>query len=103
MQSYLSTLAFRRKKWEKFFKTNREWWKPTNKLKRYIRKGVPSPSRGEVWLKTSGAYNKMKKQPSLYISLINNTQFDKDIGEFLFWGLKYFENKRWANTLFLKL
>lgn len=79
MSVYYPVLANRRQKWEILMK-NTDLSKKTNKLKRYIRKGIPGPFRSEVWMKTSGAYLSQKKQPQLYQKLLK-TQYEADIVE----------------------
>lgn len=48
---------------------NAQKLKKNNKLKRYIRKGIPSEHRKMVWMFASGAQNLIVEYPDLYTTL----------------------------------
>nr|XP_054770962.1 growth hormone-regulated TBC protein 1-like [Lytechinus pictus] len=79
MKHYLSVLARRAKKWEIVIKGSQKVTK-SRKMKRYIRKGIPSEHRGTVWMMVSGALKLKKKNPGLYQHLLDAPK-DPDIVE----------------------
>ncbi|XP_041483035.1 growth hormone-regulated TBC protein 1-A-like [Lytechinus variegatus] len=79
MKQYLSVLARRAKKWEIVIKGSQKV-KKSRKMKRYIRKGIPSEHRGTVWMMVSGALKLKKKNPGLYQHLLDAPK-DPDIVE----------------------
>jgi len=74
MAAYLRVLARRAKKWEKLLEA-KPVLRHSSKVKRYVRKGIPSESRGEVWLMISRAKQKLIESPLKYEELV---QGDKD-------------------------
>lgn len=71
----------RRIKWEALLKQDPDLTKLTPQLKRYIRKGIPAPYRGDVWMRITGAEEARKANPNLYNSLLNIEHFNKEISD----------------------
>ncbi|OCK83290.1 RabGAP/TBC [Lepidopterella palustris CBS 459.81] len=74
---YTENVARRRRKWEALMKQyNLPMVNPTrfpprsDKVKRYIRKGIPPEWRGAAWFWYAGGPAKMEQQPGLYWDLI---------------------------------
>ncbi|XP_037925249.1 growth hormone-regulated TBC protein 1 isoform X2 [Hermetia illucens] len=80
MSSYLKVLTERQIRWETLKRKNTDFSKLTRTLKRYIRKGIPTSYRTEVWMKVSGAYQNQQQSPDLYSNLLR-AQFDRDTVE----------------------
>jgi hypothetical protein len=91
---YTVYLERRRKKWEALMKQyglsieNPVRFPPkSDKVKRYIRKGIPPEWRGAAWFWYAGGPDKLSREPGLYRKLIAQTQeghlsdTDKDIIE----------------------
>uniref|UniRef100_T2MBZ9 Growth hormone-regulated TBC protein 1 n=1 Tax=Hydra vulgaris TaxID=6087 RepID=T2MBZ9_HYDVU len=76
MNKYLRILAKRLSKWEKLMK-NKESVKRTRKVKRYIRKGIPSNFRTEVWMYASFAQFNKEKFPNKYSEILAHPNLDK--------------------------
>ncbi|XP_017092007.1 growth hormone-regulated TBC protein 1-A [Drosophila bipectinata] len=81
MEGYLKTLTRRRIKWEVILQQNQDLSQPDAKLKRYIRKGIPSPYRPDVWMKISGAAAAQRRSPDLYRTLLNDEPYNKEISD----------------------
>jgi len=71
MNGYLGVLARRGQKWEALLKTGYHKLDTGPKLKRYIRKGVPSSHRKGVWMQVSGAAKLRAEEPDLYPTMLN--------------------------------
>lgn len=65
MSRYLKVLATRSRKWSELLRSNIRP-KKNNTLKRFVRKGIPSEHRKQMWLYVSGAEQMMSKHPELY-------------------------------------
>lgn len=70
MSDYLKVLAKRQQKWEEFLSKNSDLTHIDSTLKRYIRKGIPSSKRCDVWMKISGAGKFQKQFPNRFRELI---------------------------------
>ncbi|XP_071476257.1 growth hormone-regulated TBC protein 1-A-like [Diadema antillarum] len=79
MKQYLSVLARRASKWAPMMKGHEKVPK-SRKVKRYVRKGVPSEHRGLVWMNVSGAAKMKKKNIGLYQRLLEEPK-DPEITE----------------------
>jgi len=77
MSEYLSVLAKRLMKWEKIMKAN--GLSKSRKVKRYVRKGIPSELRSEVWLNVSSAKRLQEEYPNKYNDFINNSSLEKKV------------------------
>ena len=55
MSDYLGVLTRRRQKWEVLVRGGYSKLSKGAKLKRYVRKGIPSTHRRQVWMEVSGA------------------------------------------------
>ncbi|XP_065055708.1 growth hormone-regulated TBC protein 1-A-like [Rhopilema esculentum] len=77
MSAYLRVLARRAAKWEKLLGTKLSNLTHSRKVKRYVRKGVPSESRGEVWLIISRAKAKLDAAPLKYEELVQGNMDEK--------------------------
>ncbi|XP_071950086.1 growth hormone-regulated TBC protein 1-like [Antedon mediterranea] len=73
MSDYLATLTRRAIKWKKVLKTTKAISK-SRKVKRYVRKGIPSEHRADVWMTVSGASGRMANNSGLYQRLLNGPQ-----------------------------
>ena len=73
MNGYLGVLARRRQKWDALLKSGYNKLDTGPKLKRYIRKGVPSSHRKGVWMQVSGAAKLRSEEPDLYPTMLNMT------------------------------
>eukprot|EP00794_Sanderia_malayensis_P011103 gene11101-12272_t len=67
MSDYMAVLARRAAKWDNLMKKHN--LHHSRKVKRYVRKGVPSQSRGEVWLLVSNAQQRLDEFPEKYNEL----------------------------------
>ncbi|CAL4125618.1 unnamed protein product [Meganyctiphanes norvegica] len=76
MSKYLSVLTRRAQKWSHLLGV-KETVGRSIKVKRYVRKGIPTKHRGKMWLTISGAKRKMDSQPGYYKSLLENTTVDE--------------------------
>lgn len=81
MDGYLKTLTRRRIKWEAILQQDPDLTQLSPQLKRYIRKGIPAPFRGDVWMRITGAELARKQNPNLYHSLLNIEHFNKEISD----------------------
>ncbi|XP_063708532.1 growth hormone-regulated TBC protein 1-A [Culicoides brevitarsis] len=79
MTVYYAVLTSRALRWEKFLRKH-DILDGGNTLKRYIRKGIPSSMRPEVWLKSSSAFLHRQRQPDLYQKLLKCT-YDKETAD----------------------
>ena len=70
MSDYLGVLARRRQKWDQLVKGDYRKLSKGVKLKRYVRKGIPSSHRREVWLEVSGAAALRREEPDLYPTML---------------------------------
>ena len=81
MKTYLRTLSTRAKKWEKITRKGYSRIERGNRLKRYIRKGIPGAHRKGVWLELSGANDMKKEEPDLFKTMLametNKVTFDQ--------------------------
>ncbi|GLV41395.1 uncharacterized protein CBL_06625 [Carabus blaptoides fortunei] len=68
MSHYLKVLARRNKKWSDLVKSSQKL-KKNSKLKRYVRKGIPSEHRRQFWMFISGAQALRNDNPELYTKL----------------------------------
>lgn len=81
MTVYFSVLTKRALRWEKFMRKYDGVEGATGSvLKRFIRKGVPSSLRPEMWLKSSSAYLQKQRQPDLYQKLLK-CSYDKETAD----------------------
>jgi len=71
MNGYLGVLARRGQKWEGLVKSGYHKLDKGTKLKRYIRKGIPSSHRKGVWMQVSGATKLRAEEPDLYPTMLN--------------------------------
>ncbi|GIY64783.1 hypothetical protein CDAR_303061 [Caerostris darwini] len=69
MSKYITVLSRRAKKWDRLLNSKEEFHK-SNKVKRYVRKGIPSSHRGVVWTMISGAKELKDQQPDLYTTIL---------------------------------
>lgn len=79
MTVYYAVLTSRALRWEKFLRKH-DILDGGNTLKRFIRKGVPSSMRPEVWLKSSSAFVHRQRQPDLYQKLLK-CSYDKETAD----------------------
>lgn len=70
MSDYLKVLAKRQQKWDEFLNKNSDLTHIDSTLKRYIRKGIPSSKRCDVWMKISGAGKFQKEFPNRFRELV---------------------------------
>jgi len=70
MAEYLSVLARRLAKWEKMLNGTNDVSRST-RVKRYIRKGIPSEHRCEIWMATSKAQEMKDQSPNKYNQLVS--------------------------------
>jgi len=71
MSGYLGVLSKRGQKWEALVKDGYSKLNKNAKLKRYVRKGIPSSHRKGVWMEVSGAAKLRKVDPDLYTKMLN--------------------------------
>lgn len=77
MSSYIRVLAHRASRWDDFMKGVNKVRK-SRRVKRFVRKGIPTGLRAQVWVDTSGARKKMKLNPGSYQKLLaENTTIDE--------------------------
>ncbi|GFY54847.1 growth hormone-regulated TBC protein 1-A [Trichonephila inaurata madagascariensis] len=69
MSKYITVLSRRAKKWDKLL-NSKEGFRKSNKVKRYVRKGIPTSQRGVVWSLISGAKELKDQQPDLYTTVL---------------------------------
>ncbi|CAJ1049863.1 growth hormone-regulated TBC protein 1 [Xyrichtys novacula] len=69
MSEYLVVLTRRSIKWSKLLKGKNKVQKNV-KLKRYVRKGIPNEHRTLIWMASSGAHEKLEKNPGYYQSML---------------------------------
>lgn len=75
-ENYYAPIMKRRlQKWKQLLSDHHSQWPPkSNKLKRYIRKGIPPELRGQAWLHYSGAQHKLELNPDVYAGLVAQVQ-----------------------------
>ncbi|KAM9447343.1 growth hormone-regulated TBC protein 1-A-like isoform 1-T2 [Salvelinus alpinus] len=73
MAQYVAVLNRQSTKWSKLLqgKVNVE---NNQKVKRYVRKGVPNEHRAQIWMAASGAQEHLEKNPGYYHSLLGTEQ-----------------------------
>ncbi|KAK2573612.1 Growth hormone-regulated TBC protein 1-A, partial [Acropora cervicornis] len=76
MSYYVRVLARRASRWDSFMKGLHKVRK-SRRVKRFVRKGIPSELRGQVWVDISGARKKMKLNPGVYQQLVGNHEVDE--------------------------
>lgn len=76
MSYYVTVLARRASRWDSFMKGLHKVRK-SRRVKRFVRKGIPSELRGQVWVDISGARKKMKLNPGVYQQLVGNHEVDE--------------------------
>ncbi|KNE73069.1 hypothetical protein AMAG_17334 [Allomyces macrogynus ATCC 38327] len=68
-------------KWDALFRSNRgELPERSDKIKKLIRKGVPTQFRRKVWLKYSGALDRMDMNPGVYLAMVGRERQQIDRG-----------------------
>ncbi|PYH42366.1 putative GTPase activating protein (Gyp3) [Aspergillus saccharolyticus JOP 1030-1] len=79
-RNYAGHAAHRRSKWVELLKENRlRVTEPTtfppksNKVKRFVRKGIPSEYRGAAWFFYAGGYEHLNRNPGLYDQLVRQS------------------------------
>ncbi|XKL60024.1 hypothetical protein PGB90_001040 [Kerria lacca] len=78
MSSYLVILVNRSKKWDKLMKKGKRLQRGLV-LKRYVKKGIPSSYRAQVWMKISGANElQIHQESDLYNTRLNSV-LDSDV------------------------
>lgn len=70
MSHYLSVLTHRAQQWSSLLDGQKSAVSRSRKLKRYVRKGIPSEHRPTVWMYMSGAEERRQKNPDLYKKLL---------------------------------
>lgn len=76
MSSYIRVLARRASRWDRFMKGVNKVRK-SRRVKRFVRKGIPSELRAQVWVDISGARKKMKLNRGRYQQLTGSTPLDE--------------------------
>ncbi|KAL9963401.1 hypothetical protein ACROYT_G026911 [Oculina patagonica] len=76
MSSYLRILARRASRWDGFMRGVNKVRK-SRRVKRFVRKGVPSELRAQVWVDISGARKKMKLNRGRYQQLSGESSLDE--------------------------
>ncbi|KAI7903218.1 rab-GTPase-TBC domain-containing protein [Cokeromyces recurvatus] len=72
---YAPIMKRRLLKWKQLLADNNgQWPARSNKIKRYIRKGIPPDLRGQAWLHYSGAKAKMEANKGLYFDLVKHAE-----------------------------
>lgn len=71
MSQYLRVLVRRAAKWDKLLGKSNRTLSHSARVKRYVRKGIPSENRGQIWLMVSNAGEKLEANPSQYQDLLN--------------------------------
>jgi len=79
MTTYYAVLTSRALRWEKFMRKH-DILEGGSSLKRFIRKGIPSSLRPEIWLKSSSAFLQRQRQPDLYQRLLK-CSYDKETAD----------------------
>lgn len=69
MSEYLAVLTRRSIKWSKLLQGKRRVDRNL-KVKRYVRKGIPNEHRPLVWMTTSGAQERLERNPGYFQSLL---------------------------------
>lgn len=70
MSEYLGVLSRRRQKWDGLVSGGYTKLARGPKLKRFVRKGVPSNHRRGVWMEVSGANRMRREEPDLYTTMV---------------------------------
>uniref|UniRef100_T1IW08 Rab-GAP TBC domain-containing protein n=1 Tax=Strigamia maritima TaxID=126957 RepID=T1IW08_STRMM len=70
MAKYLSVLARRAKKWQ-YLLDHTNTVKKSGKVKRYVRKGIPSEHRGLMWATVSGVLELRDQNPDTYTKALS--------------------------------
>ncbi|XP_030643421.1 growth hormone-regulated TBC protein 1b [Chanos chanos] len=81
MSEYLVVLKRRSTKWSKLLDGKAKVEK-NQKVKRYVRKGVPNEHRTVIWMAASGAQQQLEENPGYYHSLLQ-TQSDTNLKEII--------------------
>ena len=71
MSEYLGVLSRRRQKWDSLVAGGYSRLSKGAKLKRDVRKGVPSIHRKGVWMEVSGANKIRREEPDLYRTMVS--------------------------------
>ncbi|KAJ8013261.1 hypothetical protein DPEC_G00051420 [Dallia pectoralis] len=74
MAEYLDVLTRRSAKWSKLMGKGKVKVENNQKVKRYVRKGVPNEHRAQIWMASSGAQTQLEKNPDYYLSLLGTEQ-----------------------------
>ncbi|XP_054719226.1 growth hormone-regulated TBC protein 1-like [Uloborus diversus] len=69
MSKYVTVLSRRAKKWDRLL-NSKEGFRKSNKVKRYVRKGIPGGQRAVIWSIISGAKEMKEQDPNLYSTLL---------------------------------
>lgn len=69
MSRYYTILSRRARKWDMLL-NSKEGFRKSNKVKRYIRKGIPGSHRASVWMMISGAKQLREQNPDLYKTVL---------------------------------
>lgn len=70
MKTYLRVLSNRAQKWDKITQKGYGKLERGTRLKRYIRKGIPSSHRKEIWMEVSGASKLKREESDLYFTML---------------------------------
>lgn len=76
MSSYIRILARRASRWDSFLRGVNKVRK-SRRVKRFVRKGIPSELRAQVWVDISGARKKMKLNRGKYQQLTGDSSLDE--------------------------
>jgi hypothetical protein len=74
MSRYVAILARRAGRWATILDGNDHELTVSQKLKRFIRKGIPSEHRPMVWMYVSGAEQRRREHPDLFRKLLDGPQ-----------------------------
>ncbi|ELT92326.1 hypothetical protein CAPTEDRAFT_210789 [Capitella teleta] len=70
MKTYLSVLSRRASRWSSDLLMGSKKVSRSQKLKRFIRKGIPSEHRPTIWMQMSGAETRRQQNPNVYRQLL---------------------------------